>query len=176
MKILANLLTLARIVLSLALLAVKPLTVAFLVIYLCCGVSDMLDGPIARRTQTVSNLGRRLDSFADLVMVTVLIVVLLPLLNLTPPIIGWIVVIAVIRLLSLMVVLLKFHTVEMLHTYANKLTGLILFLFPIALTWVRVDWLIPFCCAVATISAIEELALLLVSKQLPTERKSIFAK
>ncbi len=176
MNTLPNLLTLARIVLSLALLTVKPLTAVFLAIYLCCGVSDMLDGPIARRTGTVSDLGRRLDSLADLIMVTVLIWMLAPLLNLTLPIIGWIVGIAVIRLASLAVVLLKFHTVEILHTYANKLTGLVLFLFPIALIWVRVAWLVPFCCAVATVAAVEELAILLVSQQLPTERKSIFVK
>jgi len=51
-KHIPNIITLARIVLASSLLFVSPLGVAFVVIYLLCGFSDILDGYIARRTHT----------------------------------------------------------------------------------------------------------------------------
>ena len=49
MKYLANLISLARILLSFLLLLTGPLTLPFYFIYGLCGVSDMLDGYLARK-------------------------------------------------------------------------------------------------------------------------------
>lgn len=55
----ANLITGSRIAAALLLLFATPLTGAFYALYLWCGVSDMVDGTIARRTHSESRIGER---------------------------------------------------------------------------------------------------------------------
>ena len=61
----ANLITGSRIVLSVALLFCP----VFFVLYIVAGITDMIDGAVARRTGTVSAFGARLDTVADIVLV-----------------------------------------------------------------------------------------------------------
>ncbi|MFZ2538633.1 MAG: CDP-alcohol phosphatidyltransferase family protein, partial [Oscillospiraceae bacterium] len=124
MKSTANYISILRILLALTLALVKPLSIAFMVIYLVCGISDVFDGYIARKTDTVSRLGGKLDSIADLIMVAVLMIVLFPIINPTVQIITWIVIVVIIRAMSMIVVFVKYKTFEILHTYGNKITGL----------------------------------------------------
>ena len=42
-----------------------------------CGLSDVLDGIIARKTNTASSFGARLDTIADFIFVTVLLIKIL---------------------------------------------------------------------------------------------------
>ena len=81
MKYLANLISLARILLSFLLLLTGPLTLPFYFIYGLCGVSDMLDGYLARKYNCASRMGALLDSLADAVMVFLLLFLLVPLLH-----------------------------------------------------------------------------------------------
>ena len=74
----------------------------------------------------------------------------------------------------IVVVFLKFRTFEILHTYGNKITGMLLFTYPLSLSFSRADYLMELICAVASISAMEELVIHLWSKKLATGRKSIF--
>ena len=176
-KSIANYISIARIFLSITLVLVKPFSVAFFIIYLICGISDIFDGYIARKTHTFSKLGEKLDSVADLIMVIVLMFILYPIINLTVEIIVWIVIIGIIRVISMIVVFVKYKTFEILHTYSNKITGLILFIFPLLLVFVQSDVLLMYTlCTVASISAIEEFLIHLSSKELEINRKSIFEK
>ncbi|TGE37242.1 CDP-alcohol phosphatidyltransferase family protein [Desulfosporosinus fructosivorans] len=176
MKSIANYISIARIFLALTLALAKPLSIAFFAIYLVCGISDVLDGYIARKTNTASKLGEKLDSGADLIMVVVLIIVLYPIINPTVQIIVWIVIIGIIRAVSMMVVFVKYKNFGILHTYGNKITGLVLFAFPLSLAFVQPDVLMYIICVVASISAIEELSIHLSSNELRANKKSIFAK
>ncbi|MBO4457811.1 MAG: CDP-alcohol phosphatidyltransferase family protein [Butyrivibrio sp.] len=58
----ANIITGIRIVCSIALLFCPALSVTFKLLYIIAGVSDMIDGTIARKTGTVSELGSTLDT------------------------------------------------------------------------------------------------------------------
>ena len=181
MKSIANYISTSRIFLSLTLAFTKPLSIAFFVIYLVCGISDVFDGYIARKTNTASKLGEKLDSAADLIMVMVLMIVLYPIINpiinSTVQIVVWIVIIGIIRSVSMLVVFVKYKNFEILHTYGNKITGLVLFAFPLSLAFVQSDVLMMYIiCVVASISAIEELFLHLSSKEFRANKKSIFAK
>ena len=176
MKSIANYISIARIFLALTLFFVKPLSIVFFEIYLLCGISDVLDGYIARKTNTVSKLGDNTDSVADLIMVVVLIIVLYPIINPKVQIIVWIVIIGIIRVVSILVVFVKYKTFEILHTYGNKITGLVLFTFPLVLAFVQSDLLMYIVCLVASISAIEELLIHLWSNEFRTNKKSIFTK
>ena len=75
-----NLITMVRIIGSLCLLFVQPLKKPFYIIYTIAGLSDALDGFIARKTNSVSELGSKLDSIADLSFYIVMILRLFPVL------------------------------------------------------------------------------------------------
>ncbi len=176
MKTTANILSIVRIILALALFWVRPLSVLFYAIYLICVISDVLDGYVARKTHTESNLGEKLDSVSDLIMFVVLTIILFPLINLTTQIIIWIVIIGLIRAVSMMVVLVKYKTFAILHTYGNKITGLVLAAFPLSLAFIQLEALMYIICVIASISAIEEFFIHLSSNELRANKKSIFEK
>ena len=89
----ANFITCVRIVLSAALLFCPPLSPAFYALYLAAGFSDMIDGAVARKTGTVSELGSRLDTIADIVFTAVCLIRLLPVLEVPAWLYTWIAVI-----------------------------------------------------------------------------------
>lgn len=66
MKHLPNIISTIRIPLSISLILFIHHSLIFITIYLFCGVSDILDGYIARKTKSQSILGAKLDSIADL--------------------------------------------------------------------------------------------------------------
>ena len=67
----ANTITFSRIAACIVLLFCPVFSPAFYVFYIAAGLSDMLDGFVARQTDTVSKLGTRLDTIADFVFVPV---------------------------------------------------------------------------------------------------------
>lgn len=62
---LADIVTLFRIVGAVLLIAIKPTSGLFLLLYTITGATDVIDGQIARKTNTSSEFGARLDSIAD---------------------------------------------------------------------------------------------------------------
>lgn len=177
MSNIANYISCFRIILSLSLLFLTPFGYAFISVYLICGLSDVLDGFIARTTNTVTKLGSQLDSIADLVMVTVVGIVMYQRLSLDPIITGFILLIVVIRLLSLAVSYCKYKKLTFIHTYSNKITGLALFLFPLLyfLNY-ETNTILLVLCIIALLSATEELLIYLTSSYLDRDRKSIFSR
>lgn len=174
MKAIPNYISFSRIILSLILIFVEPLSLAFYAIYIICGLSDIIDGFIARKTGTTSKFGAKLDSIADMIMAAVLLILLYPILNLSTKIVIWIILIGIIRAASIAVAFKKYKTFASIHTYANKITGIVLFIFPILLPYIDLTALIYIICIVASISAIEELILQSTSSQLELDKKSIF--
>lgn len=140
------------------------------------GLSDIADGYIARKTCSASKLGEKLDSIADMVFDCVLIVILYPVVAPKMQILIWISIIALIRIVSVVVVFVKYKIFGMVHTFANKGTGLLLFSFPILYSVLQPEILMCALCAVASISAIEELLIDLSSKEWQANRKSVFIK
>ena len=61
-KHIANILTASRIIFSFPLLIVPLSSVWFYSLYLFCGLTDMIDGAIARKTGAVSKFGAKLDT------------------------------------------------------------------------------------------------------------------
>ncbi|WNS44671.1 CDP-alcohol phosphatidyltransferase family protein [Paenibacillus sp. MMS20-IR301] len=176
MKLIPNSITLSRIGLTLLLLGFEPLGRTYLWIYILCGVSDWLDGLIARSTGTTSSLGAKLDSIADMTLVTAALYTLYPHLGLTAGLILWIILIAAIRGASILTALYKFRTYGSIHTYGNKLAGLLLFITPILLPQVNNSLWTSIVCAVATLSAVEEWLILASSSELQLDRKGLFSR
>ena len=153
---LANIITFSRMILSVVLWFVAPLSVSFGVIYLLCGFSDMIDGPIARRTGNATPFGAKLDSIADLLFVAVCLVRLLPVFNIPTWLWIWIIVIFCIKIINIVSGFVCWRRFIMLHTTANKATGVLLFLLPIAFEFVGI--VIPAIpvCLMASFAAIQE--------------------
>jgi len=66
-KHIANILTSCRILGSILLLFFPAFSAAFTITYLFCGFSDMIDGTIARKTNSTGRFRSRLDTIADLI-------------------------------------------------------------------------------------------------------------
>ncbi len=155
-KSLANALTISRITLGIALLMPAVFSPAFFAIYALAGVTDMLDGYAARRTGTASELGAKLDSVADLVLVIVCLVKMLPAIAVPAWLWVWVTLIALVRVVNAMSGLVVEKRLIMLHTTANKAAGLVLFLAPFAMRFVGITVPAVIACAVATFAAVQE--------------------
>ncbi|MBO6061078.1 MAG: CDP-alcohol phosphatidyltransferase family protein [Clostridia bacterium] len=152
----ANIITCVRIVCGIALLFLPVFSPAFYTIYIIAGVSDMIDGPVARKTGTVSELGSKLDSAADLVLVVVCLIKMIPALDIPLWLIIWIAVIALIKAANFISGYVMRKELLAAHTVMNKLTGLALFLLPLTPDLIDLKYSGIFVCALATIAAIQE--------------------
>ena len=81
MKRLPNVISVLRIAGSLGLLFCDVAGWLFWVLYALCGISDMVDGPLARNLQAESKTGAVLDSVADIVFVACCAIRLFPVLE-----------------------------------------------------------------------------------------------
>lgn len=173
---LPNVISVTRIMLTLLLFFIMPLSPLFFIIYFLCGLSDALDGYIARKEKLESRLGETLDSIADSVFIGSLLIILVPLMHVPFWGVLWIIGIAGVRIVSLIIGFFRYHTFTFLHTYANKLTGLFIFCFPLFYWGFGTNLTVWLIGSVATISAIEEMIINLTSKELSRNVKSIFTK
>ena len=154
MKHLPNIITALRILGAACLLPCNPTGTTFWIIYGLCGVSDMVDGYLARRLHAESKTGAVLDSVADICFVVCCAVRLLPVLRLPTWLWIWAGVIVLIKIINQVSALVISKRFCFLHTQANKLTGLLLFLFLPTVFWSIVP--IAIVAGVATFAAIQE--------------------
>ena len=173
----ANILTGLRIALSLLLLAFLDDKLTCFVLFTTAGITDVLDGMIARRTDTASRFGARLDSFADMVMFGVMVACAIVwagnrLWALAP----YLIAVAGIRFANLIIAVCRFRQFAAIHTWGNKLTGILVFIsFCVYILTDSLAALIP-VVAVAALAALEETVILITSATLNLNRKSIFIK
>ncbi|WP_152800497.1 CDP-alcohol phosphatidyltransferase family protein [Alkalibaculum sporogenes] len=172
----ANVISISRILISLSLLFIDWHSWQFIYVYLMCGISDLLDGYIARKTKTQSLLGAKLDTVGDMIMFAVVLYIFAPVITFTHTLIIWLLAILSIRVLSLIIVFIKYNIFAMLHTISNKITGLLLFFIPMVIGSPLENPLIYFVCAIASVSAIEELIIHVTSKEIEVNSKSIFKR
>lgn len=153
---LPNILTTIRILCSISLLACQPLSAAFILIYISAGITDILDGITARYFHAVTPFGEKYDSLADIIFIAVCLFKLLPIFHLQVWGIAWICLIAVIKGTNLLMSYICHRKKLFLHTIANKITGGMLFLTPLLLVWMNMNYILPVVCTVATFSAVQE--------------------
>ena len=155
-KQIANIITLCRIPGSIGLLFCPVFSDCFYGLYIFCGLTDMVDGTIARKTGAVSEFGSRLDTVADFFFVTVSFAKLVPVIRIPVWIWVWAAVIAAAKLVNLVWGFTQMKQIPALHTIANKATGLCLFLLPLTMSFVDLRYTAPVVCITATIAAIQE--------------------
>ena len=194
-KILVNAITASRIVGSIIFLIIgfgaqtmADLPFEFFAIYIWCVISDLIDGPISRKTKVTSNFGALHDSIADLVMIVAALVVFLPMFATDPTftytiipgfgswifyVVGFVV---AIRVVSMIIGLVKYKTVTLLHTYSSKGAALIMASFPIL--WGAIG-LVPAFSVMAFgqfIASTEEMVINILSKELDRNVTTVFCR
>ena len=154
MTLLPNIITLLRIVGSLGLLLCDVSGVAFWFVYALCGISDIVDGGLARKLKCVTKTGALLDSVADICFVACLCPLLLPILDLPQWLWLWAGVIVIIKVVNQISALVRYGHCCFPHTLANKITGFLLFI-AVPMTFLSI---VPISIAaiVATFAAIQE--------------------
>ena len=154
MKRIPNIISALRILGAIGLLFINPASVAFWVIYGLCGISDMLDGYLARKLQAQTKTGAVLDSVADLCLVICCAIRLIPVMQIPTWLWIWAGIIAAIKLVNQVSALVVFKHFCFPHTMANKLTGLLLFLTLPTVFWSIVP--IALVAGVAAFAAVQE--------------------
>ena len=155
-KHIANIITGSRIIFSLSLLFIPLSSAWFYELYLLCGLSDMIDGTVARRMGSASEFGARLDTVSDFVFMTVALIKFVPHLHIPVWLWIWIGVIAMMKLGNAALGFVRTKKLVSPHTVLNKVTGLLLFLLPMTIIFVDITYTLPIVCIVATIAAIHE--------------------
>ena len=155
-KHIANIITGSRIVFSLSLLFIPLSSAWFYALYLLCGFTDMIDGTVARRTKNASEFGARLDTVSDFVFMVVALIKFVPYLNIPTWLWIWIGVIAMMKLGNTAWGFVRTKKLISPHTVLNKITGLLLFLMPLTISFVDPTYTLPIVCTVATVAAMHE--------------------
>ena len=155
-KQIANIITGSRIVFCLTLLVLPLSSTWFYALYLLCGISDMIDGTVARKTKSASDFGAKLDTVSDLVFMVVAFIRFVPHLNIPTWLWIWIGIIATIKLGGAVLGFVRTGKIAFPHTVLNKATGFLLFLLPMTISFIEPTYTLPFVCAVATVAAIHE--------------------
>ena len=152
----ANFITVIRIICSIILLFCPVFSPAFYVLYITAGVSDMIDGTVARKTGTVSEIESKLDSAADFVFVVVCLIKLIPAIHIPIWLTIWMIMIAVIKVINLIRGYVARKEIVACHTVMNKMTGLLLFVLPLTMSLIDLRYTGAFVSMTATIAAIQE--------------------
>ena len=155
----ANLITGTRIVLALILIFCPTFSESFYIVYILGGVSDVLDGIVARRLGQTTKFGAQFDTVSDFIFVAVVIIKVVQPLQILSWLLVWIISIAVIKCINYITALKAYKSIVPEHTIMNKICGVILFIIPFCIgrfSWHLVTILIILTCLIATIAAIQE--------------------
>lgn len=170
---LANWVTGSRFLFAVLLACVEPFSPLFWAMYLCGGISDLVDGPIARRLHQQSDAGAELDSAADFLFVLCVAIAVVR----STGIPAWALCLAgaaaLARLAAYGIGYLKYHTFPALHTVLNKAAGALLFIFPVLYRLLGMDTACLITCSAALLSAGEELIITIQSENLDRNRKNL---
>ena len=154
MKHLPNIITALRIAGSISLLFCNTNGWMFWTLYVLCGLSDMVDGWLARRLHVESKTGSILDSIADLLFVACCAIQLLPTMSIPSWLWIWAGIIVIIKIVNQIIALTRIKQLSLPHTIANKLTGFLLFIAVPTINWSIIP--IAVVAAIASVAAIQE--------------------
>ena len=155
-KHIANIITVSRAVFSFPLLFIPLSSAWFCMLYLFCGVTDMIDGTIARRTGAAGTFGARLDTAADFIFTCICAIKILPRICLPVWLWAWTAAIAVVKMCNIVLVFINKKKRISIHSVLNKITGFALFLLPFTLTFIESIYSIATICVLATVAAMHE--------------------
>jgi phosphatidylglycerophosphate synthase len=173
-KYLANLISCVRMIIAISIIWSEPFSINFFILYFICGISDVLDGYLARKFEIASQIGASLDSLADFIFCMVLLIIFLPILALESWMIMWVIGVVAVRFITLSIGYIKYRKLAFLHTYLNKITGAALYCFPVSMYLTTTRMTVIILGFIATISSVEELMIQSFAKELDRDVTGIW--
>ncbi len=173
-KNLANIITSSRIIFAIAILYIKPFSIAFWICYFLGGLSDLLDGFVARTLNQQSEKGAKIDSIADFVFAVSIFIIVLKNIFLPGRLWCFISLIFLICIITYSIGFYKYRTFSSLHTYFNKASGLLIFMFPLLYVILKLDVAGGIVCVVSFAASVEELVIVMKSRRLDRDCKGYF--
>lgn len=174
-KNLANFVTFLRIPLALGMLFHPVFSLEYYIFFTLAGFTDAIDGPIARKTGSVGKRGAQIDSVADLTFYIIAMAKMVPYaienLNLAATIMLFTVI--ALRLFCYTTEVIKFKRLVSLHTYMNKATAVTMFIVIYLIPFIGISIPCIIGCSVALVAAIEEIAIIFISKDPKTDTHTI---
>lgn len=132
----------------------------FYVLYLLGGLSDAIDGMVARKLGQASDFGAKLDTIADFIFAIAVFVKIAGVVHVPAWLMAWVVLIIVIKIMNVIAGLLKQGKFVTVHSTLNKVCGGIIFLLPLILgggfSWQKKAAAAVFASLIATAAAIAE--------------------
>ena len=126
----------------------------FWTLYILCGLSDIVDGSLARKFHAESKAGAIWNSVSDIVFVACCAIRLLPVLEIPSWLWIWAGIIVTIKIINQISALIVCKRFCFPHTWANKLTGFLLFLTVPGMFWSLIP--VSIAAAIATFAAVQE--------------------
>ena len=173
-----NILSVLRIICSFLLILFINDRISFIFLYFVIGLTDILDGFIARKFKIKSELGAKLDSLADFIFYIILFFIFIKLyasiitVNYKVVLIG----VIFIRLLNMLLTKLKYKKIVFVHTIANKISGFLLYFLPVIILFTQSDIIIWIIFVLVFTAAMEELLITIKYSEVNLNRISIFCK
>ena len=171
-----NFITCLRIAGAIGLLFLEGFSAPFYIVYTICGISDIVDGHLARKWKICSEQGALLDRVADLLFYSVMFSYVVPYLwGILPMWIWyWVAIILIVRLAAYLTAAVKYRRFASMHTYCNKLTGTAVFVMPYLIKLASPFVAALIACILGFSSSVEELLIHISAKEYKAERKSLF--
>ena len=152
----ANSITGVRVLCSISILFCPVFSVAFYSLYIAAGLTDIADGWVARKTNTVSELGSKLDTIADFIFVVVCLFKLIPVLDIPTWLYIWIGIIALIKIINIVSGYVVQKQFVVIHSVMNKVTGVLLFVLPLTFSFIDMKYSAAVVGIIATFAAVQE--------------------
>lgn len=154
-KHLANIISFTRIIGAIVLFFQTEISPLFLGIYILCGFTDLIDGPIARKTGATSTLGATLDSVGDIMTYLALTKILIVKKLVPVWILVWIISAGLVFAVDAVISNVRFGKFYLPHTYLGKIFGGSVFVLPVAMQVMLPEIWMAVICTIASVHAIE---------------------
>ena len=186
MKYMPNALSIARIIVAAILLAgaltgiMPALTPIFMGFYIFGGLTDLFDGPLARRYGTASQMGANLDGLADYIFIAASLITILPAFDVNIVTIGIVIGFVSLKVLGMIVGYIHYRQLMMMHTRLSKAAAFAAWLLPIIYVIVNiftpldVNTVFIFLGVYCYIYLIEEIAINIIMPYPKRDMKSVF--
>lgn len=154
-KQLANIISLSRVAGSIVLFCCKSLSKTFLAVYIFCGLTDLIDGPVARKTNSTSTLGATLDTVGDVLTYLALTKILIVKKLVPWWILVWILSAGAVFGTCTFISKKRFSKFYLPHTYLGKIFGGAVFVLPIAMQFMSGSIWMSVICSIASVHSLE---------------------
>ena len=170
----ANIISTARIIAAISLFFFTKVSYPFVIVYVFCGLTDLVDGKLARKLNITSSIGALLDTIGD-VLTYLAFVKILIIQQLIPfMFIMWYIVAMIGNVIAGIIAKKRFGEFYLIHSLFGKVLGVSLFVLPLMLRMTeKIENNNYIClsviCSIATLSAFETIYIQLKAKEKLTD-------